>query len=543
MRDLFRDLVYASDVRAVVLTGAGGNFCSGGDVFEIIEPLTTMTMPDLLAFTRMTGDLVKAMRSCPQPIIAAVDGVCAGAGAILAMASDLRLATPEAKTAFLFTRVGLAGADMGACGILPRIIGQGRAAELLFTGRAMTRRGGPRLGLLQRAASRAPTLEAKPQALARSLADGPWFAHGMTKTMLNQEWAMGLDEMIEVGGAGAGDLHGDRRFPPRLRGLRRQAQARLSRATEMRAPVRDGPDRDCLDWPFFDAAPSRACAERLDAFVALGALDDDRPPRRRRAPAASSCARSARPGCSTPPSPAPTAAPPTIDSRLVCLARETLAWHDGLADFAFAMQGLGSGRDRPRRLARARSARSCRRSRAGDGSPPSRLSEKEAGSDVAAMACAARAEGDAYVLDGEKTWISNGGIADVYTVFARTGEAPGARGISAFVVFPDDPGFSIAERIEVIAPHPLATLRFENCRIPASRRLGAPGEGFKIAMRDARHLPRLGRRRRARLRAPRARRGARPCAARRMFGATLADLQLTQAALGEMATRSTPRRC
>jgi enoyl-CoA hydratase/carnithine racemase len=142
LRDLFRDLVYASDVRAVVLTGSGGNFCSGGDVFEIIEPLTKMRMHDLLAFTRMTGDLVRAMRKCPQQIVAAVDGVCAGAGAILAMASDLRLATGEAKTAFLFTRVGLAGADMGACGILPRIIGQGRAAELLATGRAMTAQEG-----------------------------------------------------------------------------------------------------------------------------------------------------------------------------------------------------------------------------------------------------------------------------------------------------------------------------------------------------------------------------------------------------------------
>ena len=138
LRDLFRDLARASDVRAIVLTGAGGNFCSGGDVFEIIEPLTRMKMPELLAFTRMTGDVVKAMRKCPQPIVAAVDGVCAGAGAILAMASDLRLATPGAKTAFLFTRVGLSGADMGACGILPRIVGQGRATELLLTGRSMS---------------------------------------------------------------------------------------------------------------------------------------------------------------------------------------------------------------------------------------------------------------------------------------------------------------------------------------------------------------------------------------------------------------------
>src|SRR5262245_12583261 len=142
LRDLFRGLAEASDVRVIVLTGAGGNFCSGGDVFEIIEPLTKMAKPELLQFTRMTGDVVKAMRHCPQPIIAAVDGVCAGAGAILAMASDLRFATPEAKTAFLFTRVGLSGADMGACGILPRIIGQGRAAELLLTGRAMSAREG-----------------------------------------------------------------------------------------------------------------------------------------------------------------------------------------------------------------------------------------------------------------------------------------------------------------------------------------------------------------------------------------------------------------
>ncbi|GHC81301.1 enoyl-CoA hydratase [Limoniibacter endophyticus] len=196
LRDLFRDLTYASDIRAVVITGAGDNFSSGGDVFEIIEPLTQMAMPDLIAFTRMTGDLVKAMKKCPQPIIAAVDGICAGAGAILAMASDMRLATPEAKTAFLFTRVGLAGADMGACGILPRIIGQGRAAELLYTGRSMNAAEGERWGFFNALYERA-TLEDEAKKLAKSLADGPWFAHSMTKTMLNQEWAMGLDEMIE----------------------------------------------------------------------------------------------------------------------------------------------------------------------------------------------------------------------------------------------------------------------------------------------------------------------------------------------------------
>ena len=197
LRDLFRSLVYASDVRAVVLTGAGGNFCSGGDVFEIIEPLTNMTAPELLTFTRMTGDLVKAMRRCPQPIVAAVDGTCAGAGAVLAMVSDLRYATPGAKTSFLFTRVGLAGADMGSCGILPRIIGLGRAAELLFTGRTMTADEGAAWGFYNKLVP-AGELLSEAHALAHWLADGPAFAHSITKTMLNQEWAMGLDELIEA---------------------------------------------------------------------------------------------------------------------------------------------------------------------------------------------------------------------------------------------------------------------------------------------------------------------------------------------------------
>ncbi len=194
--DLFRSLRHAGDVRAVVLTGAEGNFSSGGDVFDIIEPLTTMKMPDLLAFTRMTGDLVRQIRACPQPIVAAVDGICAGAGAILAMAADYRLATPEAKTAFLFTRVGLAGADMGACGILPRIIGQGRAAELLFTGRVMGAQEGHAWGFWNGLHEKGTVL-AEAQKFARSLADGPWFAHSMTKKMLDQEWSMGIEEILE----------------------------------------------------------------------------------------------------------------------------------------------------------------------------------------------------------------------------------------------------------------------------------------------------------------------------------------------------------
>ncbi len=226
---------------------------------------------------------------------------------------------------------------------------------------------------------------------------------------------------------------------------------------------------------------------------------------------------------------------PSISSRHICLARETLAYHDGLADFAFAMQGLGTGA-----IALGGSSDLKRmvlpKVRAGEWLAAFALSEKDAGSDVAAMQCAARTDGDTYVLDGEKTWISNGGIADVYTLFARTGEAPGTRGISAFVVLKDDPGFSIAERIEVMAPHPLATIRFDTCRIPASRRLGAPGEGFKLAMRTldifraSVAAAALGLARRAFDEA------VAHVKSRPMLGATLGDLQLTQAALGDMAT-------
>lgn len=197
LRDLFRALVYATDIKSIVISGAGGNFCSGGDVHEIIGPLTRMSMPELLDFTRMTGDLVKAMRACPQPIVAAVDGICAGAGAMVALASDMRLGTERARTAFLFTRVGLAGADMGACTLLPRMIGQGRASELLYTGRSMTAQEGAAWGFFNRLEAPEQLLDAA-QTLARELADGPTFAHSVTKKLLHQEWNMGVDEAIEA---------------------------------------------------------------------------------------------------------------------------------------------------------------------------------------------------------------------------------------------------------------------------------------------------------------------------------------------------------
>ena len=195
LRDLFRDLVYADDIKVVVFRGAGGNFCSGGDVHDIIGPLTKMTMKELLAFTRMTGDLVKAMRACPQPIISAVEGICAGAGAIIAMASDLRYGSPDSKVAFLFSKVGLAGCDMGACAMLPRIIGQGRTSDLLYTGRAMKAEEGERWGFYN-GLSDDPYTDAK--AMAQRITEGPAFAHGITKTMLHQEWNMSVDQAIEA---------------------------------------------------------------------------------------------------------------------------------------------------------------------------------------------------------------------------------------------------------------------------------------------------------------------------------------------------------
>ena len=197
IRDTFRALKYADDVKAVVVTGAGGNFCSGGDVHDIIGPLIEMDMPALLDFTRMTGDLVKAMRACPQPIVAAIDGICAGAGAAIAMNSDLRFGTPDARVAFLFVRVGLAGCDMGACSVLPRIIGQGRAAELLYSGRSMGGEEAHAWGFFNRLCPPGEVLAAAREE-ARKLAEGPSFAHAMTKRMLHQEWPMALDEAIDA---------------------------------------------------------------------------------------------------------------------------------------------------------------------------------------------------------------------------------------------------------------------------------------------------------------------------------------------------------
>ncbi|MDE2579421.1 MAG: acyl-CoA dehydrogenase family protein [Hyphomicrobiales bacterium] len=299
------------------------------------------------------------------------------------------------------------------------------------------------------------------------------------------------------------------------------------------SPPRLRPDSGHLSWPFF--APWHAqFREQLDAFAqsdAMKGIDH--------ADTDAACRRLVKElgaaGLLTAAVAEADGDAQSIDSRMLCLARETLAWHDGLADFAFAMQGLGSGAIGVAGTPNLRKT-VLPKARSGEWIAAFALSEKEAGSDVAAMTCAARRENDHFILDGEKTWISNGGIADFYCVVARTGEAPGARGLSAFVVFADDPGFSIAERIDVIAPHPLATIRFDNCRIPADRLLGKPGEGFKIAMRTldifraSVAAAALGFARRALDEA------LAHAASRRMFGGLLGDLQFTQGAIGEMAS-------
>jgi enoyl-CoA hydratase/carnithine racemase len=336
LRDLFQALKFANDVKVVVVTGAGGNFCSGGDVHEIIGPLTKMTMPELLEFTRMTGDLVKTMRNCPQPIIGAIDGICAGAGAMMALACDLRYGTPATRTAFLFTRVGLAGADMGACALLPRVIGQGRASELLFTGRAMTAHRGPGLGLLQRAArQRRPAGGAS---MARRAGRRPHL-----RPRHDQDHAaagMGHDHRAgdRGRGTGPGHLHADAGLPPRLRGVRGETEARLRRRLTWPAPTQRAPAGH-LALPFFDEAHRQLADGLRDWTPAAGRRRSGRPrrlprlgapPGRRRLAA---LLRAAEHG----------GALPALDSRALVVLRETLAFHSPLADFAFAMQGLGSG--------------------------------------------------------------------------------------------------------------------------------------------------------------------------------------------------------
>jgi enoyl-CoA hydratase/carnithine racemase len=335
LRDLFREMVYATDIKAMVFTGEGGNFCSGGDVHEIIGPLVKMDMPELLQFTRMTGDLVKAMRACPQPIIAAIDGVCTGAGAMIACGSDMRLATARSKLAFLFVRVGLAGADMGACTLLPRLIGLSRAADLLYTGRVVGGEEAERFGFYNRLVEPEQLL-AEAQALAQSLADGPTFGHAMTKTMLWQEWNAGLGECIEAEAQAQAICMQTNDFERAYHAFAAK-QSRSSKATE--------------PWPHpptWTGRSSTTATARWRRASSAGRMNCHAAPRREDSlDAVYACVRAgAQAGC-------------RAGLLRVCVPaaygglRETWtcasAWaarrwraHSGLADFALAMQGLGS---------------------------------------------------------------------------------------------------------------------------------------------------------------------------------------------------------
>ena len=466
LRDTFRALPYADDVDAVVFGPNGGNFSSGGDVHDIIGPLVGMDMKGLLAFTRMTGDLVKAMLACGKPIIAAVDGVCVGAGAIIAMASDIRIATPEAKTAFLFTRVGLAGCDMGACAILPRIIGQGRAAELLYTGRTMSAEEGERWGFFNRLV---------PAADARSGGDGlrpPHRRRPDLRPLHDQDPAQpGMDDGSRPGdrsrSAGAGHLHADRDFA-RAYEPSSPRRSRSSRATDGRPSF--------LAWPFFEPR-HRALPPR--STPGAPANLPRRPRRyRRRLPRARQRARPRRLAAPTPPSTRPTA------------PRSTCA------------PSASPARRSPATTASPISPSPCRDSapaRSRSSAPPnsSSLAAEDARGprdlrlrpDGAALRLRRRRDGHAaprrrrlHRLDGEKTWISNGGIADLYIVFARTGEAPGARGLSAFLVPADTHGPRHRRTPRDHRPAPPRPPPLRRLRLPAAAMIGTPGDGFRIAM-------------------------------------------------------------
>ncbi len=519
LRDTFRALPYADDVNAVVFLPNGGNFCSGGDVHDIIGPLVAMEMKELLAFTRMTGDLVKAMLGCGKPVIAAIDGIAVGAGAIIAMAADLRLATPEAKTAFLFTRVGLAGCDMGACAMLPRLIGQGRAAELLYTGRAMTAQEGERWGffnkLVDAGCARAGGDGARPSAHRRPDLRPRHHQDAAQSGMVDEPRAGNRG-----GSAGAGDLHADEGFRARLPRVCRQG------AAEVRGQLMA--DKSFLGWPFFDER-HRALACAIDDWCASHLPVDHHDVD---AACRELVAMLGRDGWLVHSAIDPDA-PGALDVRTLCLMRETLARHDGLADFAFAMQGLGAGA-----ISLFGSAAQ-RQMAAADPRGPGHRGVCALGAAVGLGCRRHRHDGDTC---RQRLCAQRREDLDIEWRHCRLLRrlCPHRRGTRRERHFGvsgtrGEPGFSIAERIEVIAPHPLARLRFENAHVPADAMIGAPGEGFKIAMatldvfRTTVGAAALGFARRALDEATgRAR-------ARKLFGAPLADLQMVQGSIAEMA--------
>ena len=470
----------------------------------------------------MTGDLVRAMRACPQPIIAAVEGVCAGAGAIIAMASDIRFAQPGAQDRVpVHPRRPVSGADMGACAILPRIIGHGRAAELLFTGRDMTTDEGFAWGFYNRVVRRRAGRSACAcAAISRAGRRSPT---AVTKRQLDAEWNVSIDEALEDGSAGAGAVHGDQRFPPRLRGVRQQAERRCSRATDADrskqlprlalfrgAPSRAGSEARRLvpgDDPRRRSRPIRTTrAARRSTELGQGGLPEA--VRRRRQRIGPTCAAS------------PSAARPL---------RAITAWSTSPSRCRASAPARSRCSERS-----SRSANGCREVASGEAIAAFAMTEPECGSDAANMSTSAMRDGNEWVLVGEKTYISNGGIADFYVTFARTGEGEGARGLSAFIVPADV--VEVAERIEVIAPHPLARLEIRQC--PHSRRRDhrRAGRGLPHRHGDAEPVP--GDRRRGGARASRGARSTKRSAlrsSRRLGSGTLADNAVTQAKLADMA--------
>jgi enoyl-CoA hydratase/carnithine racemase len=426
-------------------------------VFEIIGPLVEMDTKGLTAFTRMTGELVKAMRAAPQPIVAAVEGICAGAGAIIAMASDLRLAAPGARVAFLFNKVGLAGCDMGACAILPRIVGQGRASELLYTGRFMSAEEGERWGFFSRVVEPAQLL-GEAQGLARMIGAGPTYANTMTKRMLAMEWAMSVEEAIEAEAVAQALCMTTEDF------------ARAYRAFAAREkPVFRG-----LTMSDAPSSPGRSSRTARRLRRSCGAGRRSSTPRRPHDVDASAGAR-ARLGeagwlralCRRPMA----GSFPSFDVRTLCLPRDP-----GLQRarrFRLRHAGLGTG---PITLFGSRRSRraTCRAWREARPSRPSPCPSRRPDPTSPRWHHRGARTGRPCAHRRRKTWISNGGIADHYVVFARTGEAPGAKGLSPSWSTPTTPGLDVADRIEVIAPHPARDPAFENCRVPLSQRIGGP---------------------------------------------------------------------
>ncbi len=514
LRDYFRALAADASVRAVVITGQGENFCSGGDVHEIIGPLTRRSADELLEFTQMTGDLVKAMRDCPQPIIAAVDGVCAGAGAILAMASDLRYGTARSKVAFLFVRVGLAGCDMGACAMLPRIIGQGRAAELLFTGRAIDGNEAYSWGFYNGLHEPARVLPAARE-VASTLANGPTLAHAMTKRMLHDEWNMPLDAAINAEARAQAGCMGTNDFRrayeafaagtrPKIRGKLRCRMARFSPGHFSR--IVTARSRVTLRSGFRSMLPPRP---RTSTRYARSGFVRSR--------AAGGCRRAST----------------WTRERYVLRVKYwpiTIRW----AISHLPCKGWAAGRSRFSER-RSKNNGFCRASHLVTSSPHSRFPNGKPVPTSPQLRLAHSARATITSWTARRCGSRNAGIADLYVIFART-SADGAKGLSAFIVPADSPGLSVPERIETISPHPLGVVHLNRCRVPAANRIGEEGHGFKIAMatldifRPTVGAAALGFAQRA------LDETVAHVRTRMLFGQPLAAQQMTQARIADMAT-------